>query len=54
MATAGIPVMVLTGSDDGESEARLIDLGADDYIEKPVNPARFLARVRVMLRRSSV
>jgi len=53
VATAGIPVVVLTGSEDAEAEARLIDLGADDYIEKPVNQARFLARVRAMLRRSS-
>ena len=53
VATAGIPVVVLTGSEDMESEARLIDLGADDYLEKPVNPARFLARIRAMLRRTT-
>jgi CheY-like chemotaxis protein len=53
VATAGIPVVVLTGSEDAEAEARLIDLGADDYIEKPVNQARFLARVRAMLRRTA-
>jgi CheY-like chemotaxis protein len=52
IATAGIPVIVLTGSEDKGSEARLIDQGADDYIEKPVDPARFLARVKATLRRA--
>jgi type IV pilus assembly protein PilB len=53
VATAGIPVMVLTGSEGKEAEARLIDLGADDYIEKPLDRERFLARVKATLRRAS-
>jgi type II secretory ATPase GspE/PulE/Tfp pilus assembly ATPase PilB-like protein/CheY-like chemotaxis protein len=52
MSTAGIPVVVLTGSEDKGAEARLIDQGADDYIEKPVDPTRFLARVKATLRRA--
>jgi DNA-binding response OmpR family regulator len=53
MSTAGIPVVVLTGSEDEGAEARLIDRGADDYLVKPVEPTRFLARVRAMLRRAA-
>ncbi len=52
MTTAGIPVIVLTGSEDKGAEARLIDQGADDYLEKPVDPTRFLARVKATLRRA--
>jgi type II secretory ATPase GspE/PulE/Tfp pilus assembly ATPase PilB-like protein/CheY-like chemotaxis protein len=52
IATAGIPVVVLTGSEDEGAEARLIDQGADDYVLKPLDPARFLARVKATLRRA--
>ena len=50
-ATAALPVIVLTGSEAREDEAALMDAGADDYIKKPIDPARFVARVRAMLRR---
>jgi len=52
--TAGIPVIVLTGSEDPEGEVELMDLGADDYIRKPIDPPRFITRVRATLRRSSL
>jgi DNA-binding response OmpR family regulator len=50
-ATAALPVIVLTGSEAREDEAALMDAGADDYIKKPIDPARFVARVRAVLRR---
>lgn len=50
-ATAALPVIVLTGSEARGDEAALMDAGADDYIKKPIDPARFVARVRAMLRR---
>jgi len=53
VATAGIPVIVLTGSEDKGAEARLIDRGAEDYLEKPIVASRFLARVKATLRRAS-
>lgn len=53
-ATLGLPVVVLTGSEDEESEVRLMDMGADDYIRKPLDPPRFLARVKATLRRAGV
>ena len=52
VATAALPVVVLTGSSDQDLEAELIDQGADDYIRKPIDPPRFLARVRAALRRA--
>jgi type II secretory ATPase GspE/PulE/Tfp pilus assembly ATPase PilB-like protein/ActR/RegA family two-component response regulator len=50
-ATAAMPVIVLTGSEAREDEAALMDAGADDYIKKPIDPTRFVARVRAVLRR---
>ena len=35
-----------------EAEAQLMDEGADDYIRKPLEPARFVARVKAALRRA--
>jgi type II secretory ATPase GspE/PulE/Tfp pilus assembly ATPase PilB-like protein/ActR/RegA family two-component response regulator len=50
--TAGLPVLVLTGSSSDEAEAQLMEEGADDYINKPFEPARFVARVKAALRRA--
>jgi DNA-binding response OmpR family regulator len=33
-------------------EVELMDEGADDYIRKPIEPARFVARIRAALRRA--
>jgi DNA-binding response OmpR family regulator len=52
--TAGLPVIVLTGSDESGTETGLLDAGADDYVRKPIDPARFTARVRAALRRVAV
>jgi two-component system phosphate regulon response regulator PhoB len=51
--TVGLPVIVLTGEEDPEIEALLIEEGADDYIRKPIDPARFVARVKATLRRAT-
>jgi type IV pilus assembly protein PilB len=52
VSTAGLPVVVLTGSPDPEAEVELMEQGADDYIRKPIDPPRFLTRVRAALRRA--
>ncbi len=52
VATAALPVVILTGTQDESAEARLMDAGADDYIRKPIEPARFLARIKAALRRA--
>lgn len=51
--TAAIPVVVLTGSAESETEEKLIDAGADDYIRKPLDPPKLLARVKAALRRAA-
>ena len=45
-ATRGIPVIFLTALSAADDEQVGLDLGAVDYITKPVNPAILLARVR--------
>lgn len=50
VSTAQIPVIVLTAVGD-ESEAKALDLGARDYLTKPVRPTALTARVRAVLRR---
>ena len=53
VATAQIPVIVLTARAD-ETEARALDLGARDYLTKPIRPTTLAARVRAVLRRVKV
>jgi type II secretory ATPase GspE/PulE/Tfp pilus assembly ATPase PilB-like protein/ActR/RegA family two-component response regulator len=50
--TAGLPVLVLTGEREEGVEVELMDEGADDYIRKPIEPARFVARIKAALRRA--
>ena len=52
--TAMLPVIILTGTDQQDTEVRLMDAGADDYIRKPIDPPRFIARVKGALRRAGV
>jgi CheY-like chemotaxis protein len=52
LATCQIPVVFLTVVDSPDREAEALDLGADDYISKPVQRARLLGRVRRALFRS--
>jgi CheY-like chemotaxis protein len=44
-------ILVLTGAQEIETEAELIEGGADDYVRKPVEPRILLARVLSVLRR---
>ncbi|MBI5107401.1 MAG: two-component system response regulator [Rhodocyclales bacterium] len=48
-ATQDIPVVFLTALADAGDEERGLDLGALDYITKPIKPAVLLARVRTQL-----
>jgi putative two-component system response regulator len=48
-ATRDIPVIFVTALDATEDETRGLDLGAVDYITKPVRPAIVLARVHAQL-----
>ena len=44
--TANIPVIFLTAKSDVEDEKRGLELGAVDYITKPISPPIVMARVR--------
>lgn len=50
-ATSDTPILMLTGEKGSEERAKLLDLGADDYLEKPFDRRELLARVRALLRR---
>ena len=51
-AVANTPILMLTGERGTEERARLLDLGADDYLEKPFGKKELSARVRALLRRA--
>ncbi len=51
--TAGLPVVILTAA-NGTSEAAMLNRGADDFVPKPIDPDRLVARIRANLRRAEV
>lgn len=48
-----IPCIMMTAQDDITDKIVGLELGADDYLFKPVNLRELLARMRALLRRSS-
>ncbi len=48
--TKHIPVIALSSKSSAEEEAQLLDMGYFDFIAKPINPIRLVARVRHALR----
>jgi DNA-binding response OmpR family regulator len=52
-AASATPILMLTGERGPEERAKLLDLGADDYLEKPFSPRELRSRVRALLRRAS-
>lgn len=51
---ATLPIMVLTSEEGPGVENRVLELGADDYIIKPFDPAVLLSRVHGVFRRLKV
>jgi len=49
-----VPVIVLSARGQEADKVRALDLGADDYLTKPFGMAELLARLRAVLRRSTV
>ncbi|SNY44133.1 two-component system, OmpR family, response regulator RstA [Arsukibacterium tuosuense] len=45
------PILMLTAIDDELQEVQALDAGIDDYLSKPVQPQRLLARIKALLRR---
>jgi two-component system, OmpR family, alkaline phosphatase synthesis response regulator PhoP len=52
VATAAIPIIMLTARAEESERIVGLELGADDYIAKPFSPNELVARVRALLRRS--
>jgi len=49
-----LPILMLTARDDSHDQVLGLEMGADDYVSKPCEPRVLLARVRTLLRRSSI
>jgi len=51
--TSHTPIMMLTAHDTLEEKVRGFEVGADDYMTKPFQPAELQARIKGLLRRSA-
>ncbi len=47
-------ILILTSSNDDIDHVTCLELGADDYVSKPINPRVLLARIRTLLRRDEL
>ncbi|MFL0800176.1 MAG: response regulator [Agarilytica sp.] len=47
-------ILILTSSSDDIDHVTCLELGADDYVSKPINPRVLLARIRTLLRREEL
>ncbi|MCW7753411.1 response regulator [Desulfobotulus sp. H1] len=47
------PVLILTAREEDMDEVAALELGADDYVKKPVVPRVLLAHIRALLRRAT-
>ena len=54
LAGRAVPVVVVTAHDDPATETRCIELGAEDFLTKPIQPSSLVVRVRAVLRRVGV
>lgn len=53
-ARSSVPIILLTVRNSDEDVVQGLELGADDYVAKPFSPKQLVARVRAVLRRTSV
>lgn len=47
-----VPVLLLTARSDEETEVHGLDVGADDFLPKPISTAKLVARIKTALRRA--
>ena len=47
-----VPIIFVTGSGTQVEKVRALELGADDYLEKPFDPPELGSRIRAVLRRT--
>ncbi|HEX4766249.1 MAG TPA: response regulator transcription factor [Lichenihabitans sp.] len=53
-ATSRVPIVVLSARDREDEKVEALDLGADDYVNKPFGIAELMARIRTALRHGIV
>jgi two-component system phosphate regulon response regulator PhoB len=53
-STKELPIIMLTARCSDQDKIRGLDVGADDYITKPFSPGELVARIKALLRRSSL
>lgn len=51
--TSKIPIIFLTAKENEIDEILGLEIGADDYINKPISPRKVLARIKSVIRRTS-
>ncbi|MBZ0233156.1 MAG: diguanylate cyclase [Deltaproteobacteria bacterium] len=49
-ATANVPVIMVSASSEKERRVAALEMGADDFVAKPVDPDELMARIKVQLR----
>src|SRR5829696_7314466 len=49
---SNLPVLMLTARGDDVDRIVGLEMGADDYLQKPFNPRELIARIRAILRRA--
>nr|WP_320191431.1 response regulator [uncultured Desulfobacter sp.] len=47
-------ILILTAREDDMDQVAGLEMGADDYVKKPVEPRVLLARIRALLRRTRI
>lgn len=47
-----VPVLFLTARSDEDTEVHGLDVGADDFLSKPISTAKLVARIKTALRRA--
>ena len=52
-AISEVPILILTAREDSYDEVSGLEQGADDFVNKPVQPRVLLARLRALMRRAN-
>lgn len=53
-STSNIPIIMLTARGEATDRVVGLELGADDYVQKPFDPRELVARIHTVLRRSNL
>jgi DNA-binding response OmpR family regulator len=53
-AVSDVPILILTAREDSYDEVSGLEQGADDFVNKPVQPRVLLARLRALARRRTL